>query len=92
MSKEASLFLVDAGHSMDKMHTDTASFLKTSLECLIIKLQQTVFNTSNHEIGFAIFGDKEHDDNDDNSLMLQPIKKPDLELIRKVLQLSEAKL
>jgi hypothetical protein len=57
MSKEAMMMVVDAGHTMDEMFNDYASRLKLALDCILITLQQKVFNNSNHDVGFAIFGD-----------------------------------
>jgi len=91
-SKEAVMMCVDAGSSMDDMYNESASRLKLSMDCVTITLQQKTFNNSNHEVGFAIFGDADAGEDDDNYLLLQPISKPNVEFLRKIDQLSQAKL
>jgi hypothetical protein len=57
MSKEAIIFSIDAGSSMDEKFIDSeSSRLNIALECLKLTLQQKLFNNSSHEIGFALFG------------------------------------
>ena len=61
------------------MYNEHSSRLKISLECISITLQQKIFHSSNHEIGFAIFGDTDtNGPYDDNYLTLQEISKPNL--------------
>jgi hypothetical protein len=88
------MMVVDGGHSMDEMHNEYASRFKLALECVFLSFQQKTFNNSNHEVGFAIFGDNEVSDNlyDDNFFLLsQPIK-INMDYIRKIYKLSEASL
>jgi hypothetical protein len=77
-SKEAVMMCVDAGNSMDEMYSEDASRLKLSMDCVTITLQQKTFSNSNHEVGFAIFGDADAGEEDDNYLLLQPISKPNV--------------
>ena len=57
MYKEAILFSIDAGSSMDEIFIDSESTrLKIALECLKMTLQQKLFNNASHEIGLALFG------------------------------------
>lgn len=92
MSKEAIMFMVDAGAAMDEMCTESDSRLKVALGNVQDTLKDKVFNSQGHDIGFALFGDKEADQEGGNNLLLQPIGKPSIEIIRKILQLSETKL
>lgn len=49
MSKEAILFSIDAGTSMDEKFIDSdSSRLKIALECLKLTLQQKLFNNASH--------------------------------------------
>jgi hypothetical protein len=49
MSKEAILFTIDAGNSMEQRfaHSEQSRF-KISMECLQLFLQQKIFNNSSH--------------------------------------------
>lgn len=60
------------------------------MECFKLTLQQKIFNNATHEIGLSLFGDNETDDG--NNCELQPIARPTLDLVRKVVSLSEAEL
>lgn len=53
-------------------------------------LQQKIFNNPNHEIGIALFGDDEAED--DNNILLQATSKPSLDLVRNIQQLISAKI
>lgn len=57
MWKEAIIFSVDAGSSMDDRFIDSdSSRFKIALECVKLTLQQKIFNNSTHELGLAVFG------------------------------------
>ena len=58
------MMVVDVGSAMDAMFNDYSSRLKLALDCIRISLQQKVFNNANHDVGFAIFGDNEQNDNE----------------------------
>jgi hypothetical protein len=45
-------------------------------------VQQKIFNNATHEIGFSIFGDNQTDDG--YNYEMQPIARPTLDLVRKV--------
>jgi hypothetical protein len=53
-------------------------------------LMQKLANNPNHEISFSIFGDNESDDG--NNALLFPLQKPSLDLLRKIKQMSTAKM
>lgn len=89
MSKEAVLLIVDVGHSMDEPFSESASRAKIAFECCKLTLQQKLFNNSSHELGLMLFGDNDADDG--NSLLLKNIEKPDVDFVRKVEELSNAK-
>lgn len=90
MSKDAIMLVVDAGSSMDEAFSEESSRLRVALECCKLTLQQKLFNNSSHEVGLMLFGDNESDDG--NSVVLQAIDKPNIELVRKVEELSKATL
>ena len=49
MNKEAIIFSIDAGSSMDESFIDSESTrLKIALECLKLTLQQKLFNNASH--------------------------------------------
>lgn len=60
------------------------------MECFKLTLQQKIFFNATHEVGLSLFGD--NDCEDGNNIELQSLEKPNLDLVRKVVQLSEAKL
>ena len=88
------MMAVDAGNSMDEMYNDESSRLKLALECINITLQQKVFNNSNHDVGFGVFGDDDsiNDSYNQNFLLLYPPSKPNIDLIRKIQEMSKARL
>jgi hypothetical protein len=64
---------------------------QVAFECVNLTLQQKLFNNPGHEVGIALFGDDEAED--DNNILLQPIGKPNLELVKNVqrLMMTEVK-
>ena len=58
---------------------------QVAFECVNLTLQQKLFNNPSHELGIALFGDDEAED--DNNILLQPIGKPNLELVKNVQKL-----
>jgi ATP-dependent DNA helicase 2 subunit 2 len=74
---------------MDEEFSEGCSRAKMALECCKLTLQQKLFNNATHELGLILFGDSESDDG--NSLLLQALEKPRLDLVRKVQQLGEAR-
>lgn len=90
MSKDAIMICIDAGNSMEQPFAEGTSRLKIAMECCKLTIQQKIFNNSTHEIGIALFGDNEPDD--ENNTELWSLTRPDIELVRKVMQLSETEL
>lgn len=62
------MMALDAGSAMDEMYSEHASRLKLALECIEITLQQKIYYNNGHEVGFGIFGDADHNEDDDNFL------------------------
>jgi hypothetical protein len=62
------MMVLDAGNAMDEMYSESASRLKLALECIEITLQQKIYYNPSHEVGFGIFGDADHNEDDDNFL------------------------
>lgn len=82
---------IDVGKSMEQPFSEEATRLKIAIECFKLTLQQKIFNNSTHEIGLSIFGDNNHN-GDENNCLLQEISKPELDLVRRTVALSEASL
>ena len=47
-------------------------------------LQQKIYYNPTHEVGFGVFGDKDHDYNDDNFLILNPISIPSCSFLQNI--------
>jgi hypothetical protein len=83
MVKEGVLFSLDRGHSM--LEGEGQSAFELSLQCVLMGLQQRVFNNTDCECGLAIFGDEAcEQDGDGHNLLLSELAKPGLELVRNV--------
>lgn len=87
-NKEIVIMTVDTGYEMAKPYNEDLTRLQVALECVNMTLQQKIFNNPNHEMGIALFGDDEAED--DNNIMLQSTSKPTLELVKNVQKLITA--
>jgi len=61
-----------------------------ALNCFSLTLQQKLVNNPTHEFSFSIFGDNDSDDG--NNALLYPLQKPTLDLVRKIKQMSAARM
>lgn len=62
MSKDAIIFAIDVGSSMDQSFSEHATRLKIAMECFKLTLQQKIFFNATHEVGLALFGDNDSED------------------------------
>lgn len=55
-------------------------------------LQQKIYYNPSHEVGFGVFGDRDHDYEDSNFLLLNPIAIPSCSFLQNMHKFSTARL